>query len=261
MVKNQLMMIRFRKQFRAQLLEPCDDVFPPLTNLSGYIISSIMLDAFMQMVIKDQFLHSDLHPGNIIVRRVSPSTLERFRKAKIYPLPLWELVLIDLGLSYPLSSTIRTNLFDLLWEYLTARDFGKIAEMMVHREPQGKHELPQVKEFGKEIEKLAHIFEASSIQSESESSFFSTAALVGGLFESAFHNQIKLQTEFVQLGLSVILFDGIRASLAPSLNVIGAIENWLSRLIGPDKLHFATVTLGVEIIKNRLFKKNSSTDK
>jgi len=258
MFKHQLMMHRFRKQFKAQLLATHGSAFPPLTNLSGHIISSIMLDAFMQMVVKDQFLHSDLHPGNIILRKVSPSTLERFQRARIHPLPLWELVIIDLGLSYPLSSTIRTNLFDLLWEYFTTRDFEKIASMMVHREPQGKHEIPQVKEFGKQIDKLARIFERSNIQSP-EDSFFSTAALVGGLFESAFKNRIKLQTEFVQLGLSVILFDGIRASLAPSLNVIEPLESWLSRLIGHDELHFATMTLGFEILKNRVFKKNSNT--
>ena len=113
------------------LLTACLGVRPAGHSVARYIanpapcntqIVALGVDAYLKMLLHDNFVHTDLHPGNILVRQRLPKRPGRDARpqpqagAGAVPQqkqPL-QLVLLDFGLAEELNFTVRRHFISLL---------------------------------------------------------------------------------------------------------------------------------------------------
>ncbi|PKI84026.1 hypothetical protein MVES1_002047 [Malassezia vespertilionis] len=224
-------------------------------------IAALGLDAFLSMLLLDNFTHADLHPGNIMVRFYLPTTrsilqniltrslasfdpdyalgngyssgivsddkvvsalLERSSNKKEWLKELKnmelegylpEIVLIDAGLVSELSATNRHNFLDLFAAVATF-DGDQTGTLLVER-----CRSPQlVTDKAAFVQKIAHI--VNSVKSDT----FSLASLhigeaLSDTLSAVRKCHVKMEPEFVDTIISILILEGIGRRLDPDLDV------------------------------------------
>lgn len=212
------------------------------------------LDAFLRMLLMDNFVHADLHPGNIMVRfyksaqpelrirNVSPDTpptkddsdvteqvLERLRPYR-KDRTAWEaelskidtegfrpqLVFIDTGLVTELNATNRTNFLDL-FRAVAEFDGYKAGHLMCERCRQPEAVLD------KEVFALKMQHLVLSVKSR-------TLALgsvkIGDILQQVLGmvrgHHVRLEGDFVNVVISILLLEGIGRSLNPDVDLLSS---------------------------------------
>merc|ERR1711957_593473 len=84
-------------------------------------VGKICLDTFLQMMFRDQFIHGDMHPGNMMVRLGSDGGDP-------------ELIVIDTGLAVQMNARDQRNFVDLL-HAVAMKDGSRAGRLMVERSP------------------------------------------------------------------------------------------------------------------------------
>jgi len=157
---------------------------------------------FLKMVLVDNFVHSDLHPGNILVN-ISPKE------------ELLGLTLLDVGLVASLSDSDRRNFVDLF--AAVAVGDGKLAgELMVSRASPEKLEMCVEKE--KFIEGIDQV-----VRQVNQDSFRLDKVQIGSILENVLNlvrvHRVPLDPNFTSLILSIIVLEGLGRQLNPELDI------------------------------------------
>ncbi|KAI0533724.1 putative ubiquinone biosynthesis protein [Xylaria digitata] len=210
------------------------------------------LDAFLRMLLIDNFVHADLHPGNIMVRfyqtlqpnlklrsheQIHPgeqpdvteevlSRLRPYRKKK--DIAAWEaelnkidaegfrpqLIFIDTGLVTELNATNRRNFLDL-FKAVAEFDGYKAGHLMCERCRQPEAVID------KEVFALKMQHLVLSVKSR-------TLALgnvrIGDILQQVLDmvrgHHVRLEGDFVNVVISILLLEGIGRSLDPDLDLL-----------------------------------------
>ncbi|KAF2964540.1 hypothetical protein GQX73_g9042 [Xylaria multiplex] len=210
------------------------------------------LDAFLRMLLIDNFVHADLHPGNIMVRfyqtlqpnlklrsheQIHPgeqpdvteevlSRLRPYRKKK--DTAAWEaelnkidaegfrpqLIFIDTGLVTELNATNRRNFLDL-FKAVAEFDGYKAGHLMCERCRQPEAVID------KEVFALKMQHLVLSVKSR-------TLALgnvrIGDILQQVLDmvrgHHVRLEGDFVNVVISILLLEGIGRSLDPDLDLL-----------------------------------------
>lgn len=207
------------------------------------------LDAFLHMLLIDNFVHADLHPGNIMVRfykpeklslafgRQKPSSptnstdvteevLERLRPHRNRP-EAWvaqlaqidqegyrpQLIFIDTGLITTLNQTNRTNFLDL-FKAVAEFDGYRAGHLMVERCRQPEVVIdPEVFAL-----KMQHL-----VLGVKSSTFALGNIKIGDVLHQVFTmvrgHHVRMEGDFVNVLISILLLEGIGRSLDPDLDL------------------------------------------
>lgn len=102
------------------------------SNQHNVALADIGLTSYLQMLLHDNFIHADLHPGNILVRvdeknSSMPTTWLTQTKQRLGLLPSEHVVLLDVGMVAELSREDQINLIGF-FKAITAKDGFALAE-------------------------------------------------------------------------------------------------------------------------------------
>lgn len=216
------------------------------------------LDAFLHMLLIDNFIHADLHPGNIMVRFYKPATirsraqLDEWKKKVIgnpkpdvvdstdvtedvlsrlrphrHDKPGWvdtlsqidkegyrpQLIFIDTGLVTELNETNRTNFLDL-FKAVAEFDGYKAGHLMVERCRQPDAVID------KEIFALRMQHLVLGVKSRTFAlGNIKIGDILNEVLDMVRSHHVRLEGDFVNVVLSILLLEGIGRNLDPDLDL------------------------------------------
>lgn len=197
-----------------------DPVWPKMKN----DVASCGLEAFLQMILWDNFVHADLHPGNMMVKFPDcPTGLPRTSEEACLAYsrgykPV--LVFIDTGLITELSSKDFTNFTDLFKALILRADGYLAGQLILERGPSfGSPDVIDPEGFCRGMESIvAPIFSHRShtlIHLEN----FSISPLVFKTFDLVRGHHVRLEGAFTNLVMSLICVEGVGRELTPQLSL------------------------------------------
>lgn len=208
------------------------------------------LDAFLHMLLIDNFVHADLHPGNIMVRFYKPErinlslgrhkrsdspthaqdvteeVLQKLRPHRHHP-EAWkaeldkidkegyrpQLIFIDTGLVTALNATNRTNFLDL-FKAIAEFDGYRAGHLMVERCRQPDAVIDE------EVFALKMQHLVLGVKSKT---FALGAIKIGDVLNEVLSmvrsHHVRMEGDFVNVVISILLLEGIGRSLDPNLDL------------------------------------------
>lgn len=217
------------------------------------------LDAFLRMVLLDNFVHADLHPGNIMVRfytaqqpdlpkirrhsndddtshpadqaDVTEQVLSRLRPYRKRRDPkAWEaelkkiddegfrpqLIFIDTGLVTELNATNRRNFLDL-FRAVAAFDGYKAGHLMCERCRQPEAVLDK-EVFALKMQHLVLNVKSSTLALGN----VKIGDILNQVLSMVRGHHVRLEGDFVNVVISILLLEGIGRSLDPQLDLLSS---------------------------------------
>ena len=208
------------------------------------------LDAFLHMLLIDNFVHADLHPGNIMVRFYKPEqinlafgrhrdsdspqdsldvteeVLSQLRPLRHHP-DIWkaqlkkideegyrpQLIFIDTGLVTALNQTNRTNFLDL-FKAIAEFDGYRAGHLMVERCRQPEAVIDQ-EVFALKMQHLvlgvkSRTFALGNIK---------IGDVLNQVLSMVRAHHVRMEGDFVNVVISILLLEGIGRSLDPNLDL------------------------------------------
>jgi aarF domain-containing kinase len=163
-------------------------------------IASLGLHSFLKMIFLDNFVHADLHPGNIMVigDPVDPS-----------------LVFLDVGLVSVLDSNDRRNFIDLFRAILNGN--GKeVGDLLIERSK--GHQCTDRLGFSLKVSDLVYRTASTGLKL----SQIHIASLIGELLSLCLNYRVKLDSRFVSTIIAASILEGVGRNLDPEINILKA---------------------------------------
>ncbi|KAE8374307.1 hypothetical protein BDV26DRAFT_270248 [Aspergillus bertholletiae] len=210
------------------------------------------LDAFLHMLLIDNFVHADLHPGNIMVRFYQPSELDlslrKHTRASDAPIATdvdvteavlarlrpyahspedWrrileqlnaegyrpQLIFIDTGLVTQLNDTNRRNFLDL-FRAVAEFDGYRAGQLMVERCRQPE-EVTDPEVFALKMQHLVLSVKSRTFALGN----ISIGDVLSEVLSMVRGYHVRLEGDFVNVVISILLLEGIGRSLDPNLDL------------------------------------------
>ncbi|KAF7580914.1 ABC1 family protein [Clavispora lusitaniae] len=253
-------------------------------NLSKEI-SDKGLDSFLQMLLLDNFVHADLHPGNMLVRFYKNELFKHEKEYKIVKssneqetnriteelLALgnddaaWyqrleqlyehgyhaEICFLDVGLVTELNQTDRYNFIDL-FKALSEFDGYRAGELMVERS-RTPSTVVNKEIFALKVEKL--------VDRMKQRTFTLGNVSIGDLLDQVLGmvrtHHVRMEGDFITVIVAILLLEGIGRQLDPELDLfasslpvlrkLGASKEGRDILRDEDSLNMIKVWLALEV--------------
>lgn len=205
--------------------------FLKMTNSDNKILidmSDKILDSFLQMLILDNFIHADLHPGNILINfkreneyydltdlRKLDSTDELNQKLNQLQDQGYhaEICYIDAGLVTELNETDRVNFIEL-FNALSEFDGYRAGELMIERSRTPDTVISN-EIFALKVERL--------VDRIKERTFTLGNLSIGDLLDQVLgmvrHHHVRMEGDFITVIVAILLLEGIGRQLDPNLDL------------------------------------------
>lgn len=216
-------------------------------NLSKEI-SDKGLDSFLKMLIMDNFIHADLHPGNMMVRFYKNELFKHEKEYKIVKSSneddtnrvtrelleigvenedLWcnklsqlyyegyhaEVCFLDVGIVTELNQTDRVNFIDL-FKALSEFDGYKAGELMIERS-RTPDTVVDTEVFALKVEKL--------VDRMKQRTFALGNLSIGDLLDQVLNmvrkHHVRMEGDFISIVVAILLLEGIGRQLDPELDL------------------------------------------
>ncbi|QLL30883.1 hypothetical protein HG536_0A06980 [Torulaspora globosa] len=242
-------------------------------------VSNPFIDAFLQMLILDDFVHADLHPGNVMLRFVKlnkygtkivsseaeafqvvhslkkkmrekdPTLIDEFRKVLEEYTP--QICFIDVGLITELNKKNRTN-FIALFNALARFDGYQAGELMIERSRTPETAINK-EAFALKVQKLVNNVKKRTFTLGT----ISIGELLDQMLSMVRSHHVRMEGDFVSVVVAILLLEGIGRQLDPDLDLFasslpilgefGMQRENLKLLNSADVLSMLKVWIGLEI--------------
>uniref|UniRef100_A0A665TYN3 ABC1 atypical kinase-like domain-containing protein n=1 Tax=Echeneis naucrates TaxID=173247 RepID=A0A665TYN3_ECHNA len=197
-------------------------------------IARMGVDTLLKMVFVDNFVHGDLHPGNILIQCRGPvagsrdstgltgepqgkTTLTDLCDTVVVsvrpePCPL-QLVLLDAGIVAQLSDHDLAN-FKAVFTAVVLRQGERVAELILHHAR--ANECQDVLRFKKEMAQLVDLAVSSTLSLGK----IQVADLLSRVFGLLIKHKVKLESNFASIVFAIMVLEGLGRSLDPNLDIL-----------------------------------------
>ena len=158
------------------------------------------LDAILKMVFQDNFIHADLHMGNIICKHLHGNE--------------YRMVMIDAGLIAELEAQDRRNFIDL-FKAIVLNDGRRVGRLIIERSLNyGQCCNPE--NFEAEVEGIVGAVHSSGLSLGR----VGVGDLLRRMMVSCYENNVKLEPRFVAIILAIGVVEGLGRRLDPDVDIL-----------------------------------------
>ncbi|GLT45946.1 hypothetical protein SLA2020_197400 [Shorea laevis] len=176
-------------------------------------LAHIGTHALLKMLLVDNFIHADLHPGNILVRVAqSKSSQKRLFKSKPH------VIFLDVGMTAELSNSDRVNLLEF-FKAVARRDGRTAAECTLRLSQQ--QNCPNPKVFIEEVE------EAFTFWGTPEGDLVHPAECMQELLEKVRRHKVNVDGNVCTVLVTTLVLEGWQRKLDPGYNVMNTLQTLL----------------------------------
>lgn len=186
-------------------------------------IARMGVDLLLKMVFVDNFVHGDLHPGNILVqggRGEAPqdrATLTDLWDTVVVSMrptpPALQLVLLDAGIVAQLSEADQRN-FRAVFTAVVLKQGERVAELILHHAR--ANECQDVMRFKKEMAELVD----HALSDTLSLGKIQVSELLSRVFGLLIHHKVKLESNFASMVFAIMVLEGLGRSLDPNLDIL-----------------------------------------
>ncbi|KAM8861629.1 putative aarF domain-containing protein kinase 2 [Synchiropus picturatus] len=198
-------------------------------------IARMGVDTLLKMVFEDNFVHGDLHPGNILVQSCGDgdaasaggkTTLTDLWDTVVVsirpePSPL-QLVLLDAGIVAQLSNRDLQNFRDV-FTAVVLQQGERVADLILHHAR--ANECKDVALFKKEMSRLVD----DAVSNTLSLGKVQVAELLSRVFGLLIKHKVKLESNFASIVFAIMVLEGLGRSLDPNLDILQLAKPMLLR--------------------------------
>ncbi|XP_069715144.1 uncharacterized aarF domain-containing protein kinase 2 [Phaenicophaeus curvirostris] len=192
-------------------------------------LAKMGMDMLLKMVFVDNFVHADLHPGNILVQgmtHVSASCKEQTAIVDLCDTLVVEvqpslrrlcLVLLDAGIVAELQSADMQN-FRAVFTAVVQGQGERVAELILHHAR--ANQCQDVERFKAEMAELVTKVRGNTIALGK----LQVANLLSNVFKLLMTHKVKLESNFASIIFAIMVLEGLGRSLDPELDILEAAK-------------------------------------
>ncbi|KFK40682.1 hypothetical protein AALP_AA2G027600 [Arabis alpina] len=174
-------------------------------------VAHIGTHALLKMLLVDNFIHADMHPGNILVRR-NDTRKRLFRSKKPH------IIFLDVGMTAELSKVDRDNLLGF-FKAVAGRDGRSAAERTLKLSR--KQNCPDPQAFIKEVE------EAFIYWGTPEGDLIHPADCMHELFEKMRRHRVNIDGNVSTVMFTTLVLEGWQRKLDPGYDIMRTLQTML----------------------------------
>ncbi|KAM5302568.1 putative aarF domain-containing protein kinase 2 [Glossophaga mutica] len=196
-------------------------------------IARLGINMLLKMIFVDNFVHADLHPGNILVQ--GADGLSESREARLQQVDVCDvlvaasmtparcplrLVLLDAGIVAELQAADLRN-FRAVFMAVAMGQGHRVAELILHHARAS--ECRDVGRFKAEMAALVTQARKDTITLEK----LEVSSLLSSVFKLLMTHKVKLESNFASIVFAIMVLEGLGRSLDPKLDILEAAKPFL----------------------------------
>lgn len=179
-------------------------------------VADLGIGLYLKMMLLDNFVHSDLHPGNMLVRMLPSPDPEN------YPRP--QVIVLDAGLVTELSPTDRRNFLDL-FTAIASGEGRHAANLIIERARTNSYTFQrsdsELQEFISAMDALISQVSTKKLSQVDAGTVLSEVLRLGRA------NRVPIESNFTSLAIGTIVLEGLGRQLNPDLNFVEQAKPYL----------------------------------
>lgn len=197
-------------------------------------IARLGIDMLLKMIFVDNFIHADLHPGNILVQ--GADALSQSQEARLQQVDACDtllvsmtparcplrLVLLDAGIVAQLQAADLRN-FHAVFMAVAMGQGQRVAELILHHAR--ANECKDVEQFKAEMATLVTQARKDTITLEK----LQVSSLLSNVFRLLMTHKVKLESNFASIVFAIMVLEGLGRSLDPKLDILEAAMPFLMK--------------------------------
>nr|KAF6337747.1 aarF domain containing kinase 2 [Pipistrellus kuhlii] len=197
-------------------------------------IARLGIDMLLKMIFVDNFIHADLHPGNILVQ--GADALSQSQEARLQQVDACDtllvsmtparcplrLVLLDAGIVAELRAADLRN-FHAVFMAVAMGQGQRVAELILHHARAS--ECKDVERFKAEMATLVTQARKNTITLEK----LQVSSLLSNVFRLLMTHKVKLESNFASIVFAIMVLEGLGRSLDPKLDILEAAMPFLMK--------------------------------